>query len=298
MATSSRPRLVDGHVHYWDPGRPDWYPHLQPGVTIDYLGGDISGMQLRYQYDTYRQDSAGWPVDAIVHVSAATNGRAYLAETAWLTEVATQQDIPLVVIGAIDPALSPADVAADLDEQLRNPPFRGVRVLEGLEYGSGPAGSLLRALAERDLVFDLVTHPGEMSAAAAALARFPQASYVVEHSGWPWPDQAADPGYFALWQDGMRALSKAGENVYCKLSGLPMTLHDVQAGQLRPWIEHCLEVFGPDRCLIGSNFPVDRLFGSFDALMSAYAELTAPLGPDAQQAVFAGNAARVYRITA
>lgn len=94
----------------------------------------------------------------------------------------------------------------------------------------------------------------------------------------------------------MGALSQVGDNVYCKLSGLPMTLHDMDTQRMRPWIEHCLELFGPSRCLIGSNFPVDRLFGRFDTLMSVYEELTRPLGPVAQQAVFADNAARVYRI--
>lgn len=296
MADSGRPVLVDGHVHYWDPARLEWYQHLAPEVTLDYLGGDISGMKLRYHYDTYQQDSTGWQVDGMVHVSATTNGRAYLAETAWLTEVAAEQKTPMVLIGAIDPALATAEMEADLDEQMRSPLFRGVRVLEGLDYDSQQANSLLRALSERGLIFDLVTHPGEMAQAATALARFPEAVYVVEHTGWPWPDRAHDPDYFALWREGMGALSKVGDNVHCKLSGLPMTLHDIQAEQMRPWIEHCLEVFGPSRCLIGSNFPVDRLFGSFDALMSAYAELTRPLGAAAQQAVFAGTAARVYRI--
>ena len=170
MADSGRPRLVDGHVHYWDPARLDWYQHLRPDVTIDYLGGDITGMKLHYHHGTYQQDAAGWPVDGIVHVSASTNGRAYLAETAWLTEVAAQQSTPMVLIGAIDPALAPAEMASDLDDQMRSPLMRGVRVLEGLDYESKQAGSLLGLLAERGLVFDLVTHPGEMAQAARAVA--------------------------------------------------------------------------------------------------------------------------------
>lgn len=158
MSDSGRPRLLDAHVHFWDPARPEWYQHLLPEVTIDYLGGDVTPMKIRYQSDTYHQDSVGWQVDGIVHVSAATNGRAYLAETTWLTEIAAQEVTPLVIIGAVDPALVPAEIEADLDEQMRSPLFRGVRVLEGLDYESERAHSVIQMLSERGLIFDLVTH--------------------------------------------------------------------------------------------------------------------------------------------
>lgn len=298
MPNPDRPRLLDTHVHFWDPARPEWYVHLTPEATIDYLGGDVTGMKIRYDADVYRQESAGWPVEGLVHVSATTNGRAYLAETAWLTDIAPRLATPLVLIGAIDASLSPAEMETDLDQQMRSPLFRGVRVLEGLDYRSAQARELLQMLADRSLIFDLVTHPGEMDQAAEALARCAGATYVVEHTGWPWPDRFDDPDYFSLWQKGMSALSEVTENVYCKLSGLPMSTHDMDLGRMRPWIEHCLDVFGPERCVIGSNFPVDRLFGDFSTLMSAYEELTRPLGPDGQQAVFSGNAARVYRMSA
>jgi predicted TIM-barrel fold metal-dependent hydrolase len=299
MPDPGRPRLVDTHVHFWDPGRPEWYTHLSPEVTIDYLGGDVTGMKIHYDAGVYRREAGDWPpVDGLVHVSATTNGRAYLAETAWLTEIAPQLPLRMVLIGAVDPTLDTAGIAADLDVQLYSPLFRGVRVLEGLDYESAKADEVLRLLAERGLIFDLVTHPEEMAQAATALARFPEAIYVVEHTGWPWPDRFNDPDYFALWQKGMSTLAEVGENVHCKLSGLPMSAHDMDIQRMRPWIEHCLDVFGSSRCVIGSNFPVDRLFGDFTTLMSVYAELTGPLGAEGQQAVFAGNAARVYRISA
>jgi L-fuconolactonase len=213
MPDPGRPRLLDTHVHFWDPARPEWYAHLSPEVAIDYLGGDVTAMKIRYDADTYHQESTGWQVDGIVHVSASTNGRAYLAEMAWLTELAPKLTTPLMLIGAVDPTLDAAAMEGDL--------------------------------ADRELIFDLVTYPGEMAQAAEALARFPDAVYVVEHTGWPWPDRFDDPEYFALWQQGMSVLSQVGENVHCKLSGLPMSTHDMDIRRMRPWIEHCLEVFVP-----------------------------------------------------
>jgi L-fuconolactonase len=298
MSDLSRPRLIDTHVHYWEPARTEWYPQLAPNTTGSFLGDDLSRMTIQYNEDVYLQDAGSWPVDGIVHVSGTMNGRAYLDELDWLSEIAPQLKIPTALIGAVDPALGMAEVAADLDRQMETKLFRGVRVVSGLDYTSTDASELLRMLAERDLIFDLVTHPEDMTQTAAALERFPESQYVVEHTGWPWNEGIDDPDYFALWQTGMTTLSAVSERVYCKLSGLPMSMHDIDVRRMRPWIEHCLSTFGPARCVIGSNFPVDRLYGDFDTLMSVYAELTEPLGLYDQQAVFGGNAARIYRIAA
>jgi predicted TIM-barrel fold metal-dependent hydrolase len=66
---------------------------------------------------------------------------------------------------------------------------------------------------------------------------------------------------------------------------------------IRPWILGCLETFGPDRCMLGTNWPIDRLFGTYVAVVGAYREVIAELTGDEQQAVLSGTARRVYRIT-
>ena len=70
----------------------------------------------------------------------------------------------------------------------------------------------------------------------------------------------------------------------------------MDADVFRPWVSHVLEVFGPDRCMVGSNFPVDGLHGTLDQLWSTYAAVAADLDEAARDQLFAGTAERVYRI--
>jgi predicted TIM-barrel fold metal-dependent hydrolase len=130
-----------------------------------------------------------------------------------------------------------------------------------------PDPDVLRALAERDLVFELMAHPDQLEAAAVVLADHGDLTIVVEHAGWPTSDEPAE---FALWQRGISALAALGDNVHCKLSGLAMPLHSMDAAALRPWIRHCLDEFGVDRCMFASNFPVDAMHGTFDELYSGF----------------------------
>ena len=83
--------------------------------------------------------------------------------------------------------------------------------------------------------------------------------------------------------------------MHCKLSGLAMPLHSNEASVLRPWIEHCLDAFGTDRCMFASNFPVDAMHGTFDELYGAYDGATAHLDAETRDKLFAANAERLYR---
>ena len=80
----------------------------------------------------------------------------------------------------------------------------------------------------------------------------------------------------------------------CKLSGLAMPMRSMDAGTLGPWIRHTIELFGADRCMFASNFPVDGMHGTFDDLYGTYDELTADLDESTRDKLFAGNAERVY----
>jgi L-fuconolactonase len=94
----------------------------------------------------------------------------------------------------------------------------------------------------------------------------------------------------------MAALATATGTVHCKLSGLGMVLHRVNAASFRRWIETGLDLFGIDRCFFSSNFPVDGVWGSFDALYTAYSALTEHLAEGDRAKLFAGNVEKVYRV--
>jgi predicted TIM-barrel fold metal-dependent hydrolase len=281
----SRPaRIVDAHVHLWDPARTDWYPYLSGQQDI---GMETTGMARRFDAATYRAESEGWSVDALVNVAAAT-GRHSIDETLELD----QRGEVAAIVGGLPPTDSPAEAIALLDQQLAAPRFRGVRPM-GATREPLPAPEVLRALADRGLLFEVMAHPDQLQAAAAGLEGIDGLTVVVEHTGWP---RSADAEERALWTAGIDALAGVGPDVVCKLSGLAMPLGSMRPDVLAPWLEHAIEVFGVDRCMFASNFPVDGMHGTLDELWSSYDQITAGLAEADRDLLFAGTAARTYRL--
>ncbi|MFC5813800.1 amidohydrolase family protein [Nonomuraea harbinensis] len=288
-------RFVDSHMHLWHLTEHKWYPALDPPEDSDDFGiGDMAGLRRDYLPEHYLADAAGSGLDVVkaVHVSAVTAPGTHLDEARWLDRVAAEHGLVGAVIGAVEPGADAETVAADLAEQAKSPLFRGIRVL----YGFDPADPVTRRLAELldagGHVFDVVIHPGEVDGWLSLLRDFPGLAVVLEHAGWP---DGGDPDQFTAWRDGLTRLASLA-NVDCKISGLPMSLHTLDAETLRPWIQACLEVFGVDRSFFGSNFPVDSIFGGYDKVAEAYLGATGDLTAAERDRVFAANAERRYRI--
>jgi len=281
-------RVVDAHVHLWDPARTDWYPYLshpQGPATAD-----VGRMYRAFDVDTYRTESAGWNVEKIVNVAAAT-GRYSVDETIELDAEAPARGGPDAVIGGIPPTETVAEAVELLDRQMTAARFRGVRPM-GRYPGPLPDPGVLRALQERNLVFELMAHPDQLREAAEGLADLDGLVVVVEHTGWPRSDSGEER---ALWREGIDALADLGADVACKLSGLVMPLETLGVAALAPWIEYAIEAFGVHRCLFASNFPVDSMYGTFDQLYEVYSEITAGLDGASREQLFATNAERIYR---
>ena len=147
-------------------------------------------------------------------------------------------------------------------------------------------------LARHGLSFDLQT-PWWHLAEAAALARdFPDTQIILNHTGLP--SDRSEQG-LAGWREAMRVLAEQ-PNVACKISGLG------QPGQ--PWtvasngrvVLDTIEIFGVDRCMFASNFPVDSLVADFDTIFDGFKTIVAGFSAAEQAALFQGNAQRFYRL--
>jgi len=281
-------RVVDAHVHLWDPANTEWYPYLSGRRELNM--GDVTGMSRRFDATTHRSESAGWNVEKLVNVAAAT-GLHSIEETLHLDRLAQTEGQPDAIVGGLPPTGSVAESVELLDRQMQATRFRGVRPMGGLDEPL-PSPDVLRALAERGLLFELMAHPDQLQDAAAGLAGFDDLTIVVEHVGWP---RSSADDEFALWKQGLVALAEVGDRVVCKLSGLSMPLGTISVDAFAPWLEFAIDTFGVDRCMFASNFPVDSIHGTFDHLYSTFAAVTAGLDDESRDRLFATNAERVYR---
>jgi len=280
--------VVDAHVHLWDPARTDWYPYLSGRQQLDM--GDVTGMARRFDVPTYLAESAGWNVEKLVNVAAAT-GPHSIDETLELDRLADVDGHPDAIVGGLPPTGSVTEAVALLDRQMTASRFRGVRPM-GANDGPLPPAEVLRALRDRGLLFELMAHPDQLQSAAIGLEPFDDLVVVVEHTGWP---RSSSDEECALWKVGMAALAGLGEHVVCKLSGLAMPLGSMSVDGFAPWLEYAIETFGVDRCMFGSNFPVDGMHGTFDELYATFSAVTTELDDASRDKLFAANAERVYR---
>lgn len=281
-------RIVDAHVHLWDPARSDWYPYLTAGQAKLNMG-DVSGMSRRFDVPAYLAESSGWNIEKLVNVAAAT-GKHSIDETLELDRRAEADGQPSAIIGGLPPTDSAADAIAAIDLQLAASRFRGVRPM-GLSEASLPTADVLRALAERGLIYEVMTHPDQLASTARGLEDHSDLTVVIEHTGWP---RNGSDEERALWKTGMDALASLGDKVLCKLSGLAMPLGSLAVEVVAPWLEYAIDAFGIDRCMFASNFPVDGMHGTLDQLWTTYSTVTGSLSADDRDKLFASTAERVY----
>ncbi len=104
-----------------------------------------------------------------------------------------------------------------------------------------------------------------------------------------------DEAGIQLWRDGMKRLA-GRDNIVAKISGLGMVEHSWTPESIRPFVLGTIEAFGTERVMFGSNFPVDRLYGSFGTLYGAFENIVSDYSEAEQDQLFRGNAERWYRI--
>jgi predicted TIM-barrel fold metal-dependent hydrolase len=293
---AARPEIVDTHVHFWNLLHPtlrwDW---LAPRAVHPILGNIDPIKSTAYEADALWAEARFADVSSFVHVQAA-DGADPVEETRWLTEMAAASGgIPAAIIAHCDLGRSDAD--AILDGHARSPLLRGIRDFGAEAYlargdSDGRYEQSLGRLAAADLVFDLDCEWQNMASAVELGKRHPDLRIVLEHIGYP---RRRDSDYFQGWAAAIKVLASA-DNVSCKLSGIAMTDRLFTLGSLSPWVDVCLEAFGPVRCVIGSNWPVDRLCSSYDVIMDCYRVFISSLSDSEQSDILAGNARRLYRL--
>ena len=294
----TRHPIIDTHVHFWDMatlGLGMKWVWLEKEFVHPILG-DIDAMKsVKYTIDSVVAESRFADVSGFVHVQAALGSEDPVSETRWLTDMRKNSSVPFTIVAHAD--LGTDQAIAQLDGHGESPYLAGVRDFAAESIlASGEINSVyeesLRVLSQRGLVFDLDCEWMNMPAATALARRHPDLAIVLEHIGFP---RARDTEYFENWKRSLNELASA-ENVTVKISGLAMTDPHFTKDSLRPWVEACVEAFGPDRCVVGSNWPVDRLYSSYDVIMDLYREYISTLSDSEQARILHDNAARLYKL--
>lgn len=277
---------VDAHHHLWDPARRA-YPWL--------AGDALAPIRRPYTLDDLRRVTAAVPeVSSTVLVQTVSE----TAETEeFLATAAASGGLVAGVVGWVD--LTAPDVADRL-AALRAAP--GGDLLVGIRHQAedepDPRWLLrddvrrgLAAVAAAGLAYDLLVRPPQLPAAVELTGLLPSARFVLDHAGKP----PVARGELEPWASAITALAKR-PNVFCKLSGL-VTEADWaswQVADLRPYAEHVLASFGPDRVVFGSDWPVCELAATYEQVAASAAELTAGLSAAERAEVFGATAVRAY----
>lgn len=297
--------IVDAHHHLWDlEANP--YPWLQGPKPSpeDVFAGDIEPLRKSYRLADFRADIGDLNVVQSVHLQAEYDHDDPLGESRWLQAVADAPGsggFPHAIVAYAD--LSRPDIAAQLDAQAAIANVRGIRqilnrhaepkyVQADRDYMDDPAWDAgYRLLAKHSLSFDLQLWPHQMDQAARIVARHPAVQVIVNHTGMPIRRDAEGRA------DWKRELGKLAllPHVSIKISGLGMLDHQWTEDSIRPFVLETIALFGVQRCLFASNFPVDKLFSDYAAIWRAFSSITAGFSSAERRALFHDNARRVYR---
>ena len=274
--------IIDSHQHFWQLGRFD-YPWMSSSLGVLYRD---------YLPDQLEPILAQNGVSKTVLVQASNS----VEESRWLLQLADDYPFVAGVVGWVD--LMADDVDSQLDELVSHPKFKGVRHL----VESEPADDWLvqpqvlrglKRLSSYKVSCDLLVHTRHLKHIQKVVDACPDLKLVVDHMAKP----PIASGEIETWRQELKQVA-ANEQINCKLSGLVTEANwkSWTTGDLRPYVDCALELFGSSRLMFGSDHPVCLLAASYERVLASFRELLNELSGDEQQEIFGSNAAEFYRL--
>ena len=273
---------IDAHQHFWrfDAARDRWITDDLRAIRRDFLPADLEGILAANR------------VDGCVAVQADQSEQ----ETRFLLDLAREHAFIKGVVGWVD--LASPRVEDSLRAFVTDPRLRGVRHVAQAEADDFLAREdVIRGVGQLGrfgLTYDILVFARQLPAALTLVKRLPNQTFVIDHLGKP----CIHDGTLEPWATHLRALGRL-PNVSCKLSGL-VTEADWahwRPPHLRPYLDVALEAFGPERVMFGSDWPVCLVAAPYERVLEVIVEYAATLSVTEQEALFGGNAARVYGLS-
>jgi predicted TIM-barrel fold metal-dependent hydrolase len=291
--------LIDSHHHIWLKADQPWLN----GPMVPRIFGPYDAIRRDYPITEYLADIKDNGVVASVYVQTNWNPARNVEEVAWVQSIADAHGFPHAITGFAD--LATPDVGATLDAMRPFARLKGIRQQvhwhENPNYRFAPRPDViaddawrrgLAQLAPRGLLFELQVFAAQMTLGAALARDFPQTTFVLQHAGML--EDQSDTGR-AAWRSGMRRLA-ACPNVFVKLSALGTFVHRATLGDIQPIVSDTVTLFGADRCLWGSNFPIEKIWTDYATVADNIRQAVAHLPLHEQRQILSETAARLYRL--
>ena len=273
---------IDSHQHYWDVGRLD-YPWMPPGPSVlrrNYLPEDLEPVLADRHFDG----------------TVVVQANVVMEETWWLLDLAARHESIRGVVAWVD--LTDPALGATLDQCRRHAKFKGVR---HIVHDEPDLRWLLREdvvrglneLARRGIPYDLLLRPPHLTLMPELADRVPGLRMVIDHIAKPLiAARETEP-----WARDMEIAARI-PGMHCKLSGMITEADHTQwkPGDLRPYVQHVLKLFGPDRLMFGSDWPVCKLAGSWKQALAAFTQACGPLPQTEREKILGGTAMRFYQL--
>ncbi len=274
-----KPPVIDAHQHFWKVERGD-YGWLRPelgSIYRDFGPTDLAPFMVRHH------------IEKTIVVQAAPT----VAETEYLLQIAESTASVAGVVGWAD------FEASDAEEVIAR--LSANRLLVGLrpmvqdiaddDWLLRPGlDQAFRALVRHGLVFDALVLPRHLGQLSRIVERYPDLPVVIDHLAKP----AIAVGALDPWRADM-AVFQQFPQVFCKLSGMVTEAgFDWSVEDLLPYARHIMQIFGPERVIWGSDWPVVDLGGGYDVWRAATLEILQEVAPSEKDAILGGNAQRLY----
>jgi L-fuconolactonase len=271
---------IDAHQHFWDLERFEyaWMPPAPSRLRRNFGPEQLAVILSRNRFD------------GSVVVQANTT----LEETRWLLDLASVHEFIRGVVGWVD--LTDPELGHVLDGMQRHPKFKGVRhpVQDEEDLQWLVREDVLRGLAElarRGLPYDLLLRPQHLPLIPRIAERVPSLRMVIDHIAKPPIAKQVMDG----WASDMETVARIPQ-VHCKLSGMITEANPQfwKPQDLRPYVAHVYRLFGPDRLMFGSDWPVCLLAGTWKEVLAAFTQALGPQPVEIREKLLGGTAQRFY----
>ncbi len=291
--------MIDTHHHIWLRKDVAWLAD----PPIPRMFGDYFGLRRDYPVEEWKNDIVPQGAVKSVHVTAMWGPGRALDETRWLQATADKHGFPHGIVCNAD--LADPGIEAALKTQKQFPNLRGVRQM--LYWDADPVRQAAKradycndadfrrgfALLEKhDLHFELQVYAGQAAYATELIKAFPNVRMILVHAGML---TARTPEAINEWRAALTSMA-AFPNLHVKISGPGMFTHGVTLPQARQWIRDVIQIFGIERVIYGSNFPLEKLHASYVDFFGIYRTVMSEYTEAEQRKVFHDNAVKFYRL--